>query len=142
MNNLAPVENFFILDDGGKILFNFDFTNAKLANIDERSILTASHLSAVLQFAEFSSNGQNISAFEMEKSKLFLRMGVKIPVIYVILVHKHVKINEKKIKKQLFLIANEFECQFSIYDLMVWDGRCDFFKDFIYPFTKIMKILA
>ncbi|MHA1646567.1 MAG: hypothetical protein ACTSVL_03250 [Promethearchaeota archaeon] len=127
----------YILDKGGQIVFYADAEN--LQNPQDDALLTASYLTALLQFTKAITNEEMMNFFEMGKLKVFVKHSSLIPVFYVYLVGKKLKISEKKVNDRLNKLAKEFESRFSIYDLQEWDGSTDFFSAFIKPFKKIFR---
>jgi hypothetical protein len=136
---MAKKEELFIINDGGQILHHVARTNENNEDQDQKKMLTASYLTAILQFAKAASHGQMISTFELGKSKIFIKSGQKIPLYFILIVDKKAKIKDKKVDKAVSLIVEGFEGKFSKEEIDSWDGDVDAFKscsDFIKQILK------
>ena len=133
-----PKQELYILDYGGQMVFYFSNSKEKTDEDDQNKLLTASYLTGVLQFAKAAS-GNLISSFEMEKSDIFLKKGIKIDLYYVLIAEKKAKMNDKKAEKILIEIVEEFEHCYTPDDISNWDGDLDACIEFTPTIKKILR---
>ena len=131
-------QELYILDKGGQMVFYF---NPTLDSDDEDNsqLLTASYLTGILQFAKASS-GNLISSFELGKIKIMLKVGIKLPLYYVYIVAKEIRLKEKKTDQILSQIITEFEDLVTSEELESWTGDLTAFDNFIPNVKKILKV--
>ena len=131
-------QEILILDKGGVIVYHQNNDGA-LNEQDGHLIVTASYLTAILQFAQAATSGSIISSFEMGKSKVFLKVGDSIPLYYVFIIGSKVSLKEKKIQSRLEHLQKEFENRYSLYDLEDWDGSTNYFASFQNSIKSILR---
>ncbi len=64
---MAKREEIYVLNEGGETLFYYSTLNEGAGETDQKQFLTASYLTAVIQFAKAAAKGNIIRHFEMGK---------------------------------------------------------------------------
>lgn len=123
-----------ILNQAGEIIFFYSNQKESSKREEQARFLTASYLTSILKFAKATS-GNIISTFEMGKINIDLRLGISLPLIFVMLVDKRIRMNEKQIEKILTELITEFEKLHNQEQLACWNGNLETFNDFT-PFAK------
>jgi len=136
---LEEREELYILDKGGQIVYYFNTSQTELDENEHSRLLTASYLTGVLQFARKAS-GDFISTFELGKLNIMLKLGGGLPLYYVFIVGKKVKLNQKKADKLLSQIIEAFEAVYTIERLNEWNGDIYAFDDFTPTVKRILKV--
>jgi hypothetical protein len=127
----------YLLQPSGEMIFYLNAGDDE--NESQSKLLTASYLTGILQFAKAAS-GELISNFELGKLDIWLKVGKELPLYYVYIVGKKVKIKNKKIEKHLNRIIEEFESRYTKEEVSTWDGDLNAFDDFLPAAKKILGI--
>ena len=132
---LNRIELYLLLQSGEMIFY----LNASETETDSSKLLTASYLTGILQFAKAAS-GELISNFELGKLDIWLKVGSELPLYYVYIVGKNVKIKRKKIEKHLSNIIQEFESRYTKDEMTSWDGDLNAFDEFLPTAKKVLGL--
>jgi hypothetical protein len=136
---MAKREEIYILNEGGETLFYYSTIEGESSDVDKKQFLTASYLTAVLQFTKAAAKGNIIRHFEMGKVYVGLKTGNKLPLTYVYVAEKKRMVNEKRLDKILDQVIEGFESKFDLEKIRSWDGDTEAFDEYKGEIKRILR---